>query len=1150
MSDKKVNFNVQNNYGISYEGYKSDFGFTGIKTTLNNFKTKNNDIEELDLNLDNDVKAIENSTSDWLSSAKDCLEQLRMANNEEIEKLETENASLEKKYQSFLKTIPSNSERDQLIKELEEQLNVLNENSKYYYRIGPDEEKLKLEGQLSKLQKEKEAEQLKYIEEHPDEFKSFMGMSFEEYNQKLATNETAILEFKAKDYQLRQQAKEMPYLEIMMTEDFQNYMLNYNGDNLQFMGKSIIKDEVEYLTDDQILMFSYLYEKKGIKEANAYLEAIEDKINQAKGMAEARLFLSRITDEEGNVDVGALEYTLLTVGQGMWNGIENFGEGFENLFDITSDGMITDNQYAQQFILQGLSELQESGQVSDFVDDTYQISTSIGNMLPGSLISILTGGTGGYILMGMSAAGNAKNQALVSMSDNKALAYLYGAFNGASEAVVGKLLGNIPGLNEGAKFAAKEILSEGVEEFTQTFVDAGLKAVIFGETPELGSLTEEAIQSFIYGCITSGIMTGSQTAINFTVNGVKYTYGNINEMINAYNDGKITSIDTNTTTDIKNKVDRYNQLMETINSEGYQNWYFDNFGAGEIHAPEDTSSQFYHIKQEYEVLNREIIQLAKQKGISKAELLSSNNGDNSYKMQNDSSVATSNINTQNSSASYETFKKQILQGISAMNSKYCTIPDIGMRNLKKYLDTGDSLCLSSAGNFRKNATSMPRDILIKIYNETITERNAKRTNTSKQSVIESDIISIIEKHDQKYNLGLLEYNAVESLLKFINPNDKNYGRFAVISSNAGGRSILKKYTPSQIALGLSSLGYYIENVSIDNSSLKSTNLKQMSEWYDANSSSKYGVDQGAIEDLCVYKLNGEKYNYRDARKIVNEAMKNGMPIPKFCKLGSQEYMNLKDKLTNMGFSKGDASIILSSVNDAGACSYASLANEIFFSFRNNIDLFEKKFGYSYYKNGDINSGVNDTELLLDLYLFANDIKNGGRFIVGNRLINIGNTIDVFGRNILDSEEQVFMSIGNVGRKNEIIDRFLKSKDINFGYSSSTINNWDCAYYNDYQFEKLKQELTKYVVDGYTLSMDYFYLPKYNDKIIRMKNIDGRGRDYTTADWLEGFGHSVTITGMNNEGFIISSWGAKYVIPFDDLKNGGRFNINISKIDLT
>ena len=549
--NEKINVSMGKNYNITTPTSNSSNiigGITNINTSVtkqvsDKFKNFSTTVEEMDLNLTNDIETIENSSSNWLSSSSEILEQLRTLNNEEIEKLQSEIDGYEKKYQDYLSNIHTNLESE--VQGLESQTYRLQLHlNTHPYAVGVETQISNLKQQLSGLKRVELAEKIQYISKHPDEFKSFMGISYEEYTQKIELNEITIKELQAKDYQLRQIAKEIPYLEIMDSEDFQNYLLSYEGSSEFCTALLRQLDYLDYLDEEQLTMFNYLNDTKSQVEAVDYLKAIKDKINQAKGREEAELFFSKILDEEGNVDVGWLEYNLKTSWQGLCNGTENFGEGFENLFDFTSDGMMTDNQYAQQFILQGLSELQSEGQLPKYIDDNYQISTSIGNMLPGSVISILTGGTFGNVLMGVSAAGNAKNDALVSMNDNKALAYLYGTLNGTSEAVLGKIMGNIPGLNEAAKFAGKEILSEGAEELIQTYVDAGLKTIIYGETPDLGELSEEAFQSFLYGCITSGIMTGGQAGIGFTINGTKYAYNSLNDLINAYAEGKIATVNT------------------------------------------------------------------------------------------------------------------------------------------------------------------------------------------------------------------------------------------------------------------------------------------------------------------------------------------------------------------------------------------------------------------------------------------------------------------------------------------------------------------------------------------------------------------------------------------------------------------------------
>ena len=568
MLDNRINSNMNKNYAVSFAETPVGGNVSSVKAPVNNttnlantidnnaieravnrsfanIKTTVNEamnaarrhsivVEEIDFsdvsNLSSvnssKVMDIDNLTEQWL-------EILRKSVDDSVSELEQEKSELIAKYNEFVAPAAKKNEWYSLI------FTNFAQNPDNLYSIGQYQQN-----------KEDNVDILnsKYIAEHAAEFKEIMGMTLEEYNQKIAELDTNIAYLRAYDYTLRQQAKEMPYIQIMETEEYKNYISN-NKNSQNTMNYTYLKN-IDYLTQDQIDMCNYLYNTQGNKAVNTYLEAIEDKINQAKGLKEAEEFLESITDKEGNIDADLLTIAL-TSGKGIFDGIENFGEGFENLFDFNSDGIKTDNQYAQMFILQGLKE---SGALDNFVlSNTYQISTSIGNMLPGTVISILTTSTIGQICMGLSAAGNAKNDALINGS-TKLQAYIYGSLSGASEAVIGKLLGNIPGLNESAKFAVKEILSEGTEEFVQEYVDAGLRAMVLGESIDLTDLNENALKSFIYGCVTSGIMTGGQTALNVTIGGVQHTLNNINELITLYKEHSISD-----------KITRYNETYMAPN---------------------------------------------------------------------------------------------------------------------------------------------------------------------------------------------------------------------------------------------------------------------------------------------------------------------------------------------------------------------------------------------------------------------------------------------------------------------------------------------------------------------------------------------------------------------------------------------------------
>lgn len=384
-------------------------------------------------------------------------------------------------------------------------------------------------------------------------------------------------------YDLKQKRKELPYIEIMNSDDFIHYTDSNRNNFLNNISSSEVKSVyLNFLEEDEQKLCRYLYDTEGIDAVTNYLDAIEDKINQRKGKKEADDFLADITDESGDIDYNA--WTVLrTSGEGILDGIGNFFEGIANLSE--TEGMISANQYAQMYIIQYLTNTSgtyieklyqevfdkngeeaanefltsitdENGELDlekakvvltneqysklvskikndkyAYLDDIYQLGIGLGNMLPTicmtkllSTIPVLAPAAEyiGNFLMGLSAAGNAKNQALISGS-SLSTATIYAICVGSSEMCFGQLLGNIPGLNSNASLTLKGIFKEGLEEGLQEYIEAGLGAVLLGEEIDLGELTGDALKSFVYGCILSGELNICSAGIKVLVNGVKVT---------------------------------------------------------------------------------------------------------------------------------------------------------------------------------------------------------------------------------------------------------------------------------------------------------------------------------------------------------------------------------------------------------------------------------------------------------------------------------------------------------------------------------------------------------------------------------------------------------------------------------------------------
>lgn len=332
----------------------------------------------------------------------------------------------------------------------------------------------------------------------------------------------------------------------------------------------------------------------------------------------------------------------------------------------------------------------------------------------------------------------------------------------------------------------------------------------------------------------------------------------------------------------------------------------------------------------------------------------------------------------------------------------------------------------------------------------------------------------------------------------------------------------------------------VHSLILDKNTIKEENIvlnapKNQYEFLESFQKFEYGVNQGVLSNLCTYEYNGRSYSYSEAKSLINEAKENGNPLPIFNKVivSPKTYEKLKSKIMNYGFSDTDAEIILNLVDDAGACSYAATCTEIFHQFSNNPELFKETFGYDMYVDTTRGQRLNSPELLLDLYLFANDKKNGGK-LWENGEINkklLSGQLDPLGRELIDvSKNQIYMSGRN--KNKTVIEDFLQSKNPSLEYSSYTLS-WNNA-------EDCKWAVTQGMENGKSYCLDYYYNPdnKDTDTIIHMQSYNEEA--YSSVDtsiWSEGGGHSVQITGITDTGFIIASWGLKYHIPFSDLNFG-------------
>jgi len=261
-------------------------------------------------------------------------------------------------------------------------------------------------------------------------------------------------------------------------------------------------------------------------------------------------------------------------------------------------------------------------------------------------------------------------------------------------------------------------------------------------------------------------------------------------------------------------------------------------------------------------------------------------------------------------------------------------------------------------------------------------------------------------------------------------------------------------------------------------------------------------------------------------------------------LGTPEFKRLKKKLMQQGFTEYSAEMIIKGLDSKGACSYAAIANGIFATYRNNPSAFEKTFGYSMYTtNSKGKTILNTGELLLDMYTYMNNEAHGGSMFRNNSngtisVISISNERDVFNRPKMDAKNQQYLSYRGYGINSTAIESFLKSKKDYLSLNTNSIIQYGQRITTNNQMNTLAHTVMAELEHGNNVQLDIW---DNKGKAIVMHPMTPGAPSDTTAVW-EGGGHAVAVVGVTNYGFVVSSWGYKYLITYSDLMKK-KFQIN-------
>ena len=252
------------------------------------------------------------------------------------------------------------------------------------------------------------------------------------------------------------------------------------------------------------------------------------------------------------------------------------------------------------------------------------------------------------------------------------------------------------------------------------------------------------------------------------------------------------------------------------------------------------------------------------------------------------------------------------------------------------------------------------------------------------------------------------------------------------------------------------------------------------------------------------------------------------------KYQSSEYIKLQDYLTSKGMTTSESTNLLTFMNTTGVCSYTDIVNEILTSYRNNPKLFRSQFGYGLYTYTDGKKTLNGNQLLLDLYTYANTHYKGKDSFRPLFRESSDGSLHI---NSLDTSEQVYLEKDDY----KIVENFLKSKDESLSYEYKTK-----MYKPSLDPDKVKYRIKEALKNG-NVGITIFSKSQ-NEKYANNSNIE-LGEDGSTIlydptgeyqvdteSWDEGDSHAMLITGLTNKGIIVSSWGKKLVIDYEDLAN--------------
>ena len=285
-----------------------------------------------------------------------------------------------------------------------------------------------------------------------------------------------------------------------------------------FLRAEPVTERYAYDTGREADIYYALLGAGRVDDAKRYSKMMEAPLNQRAGVARAEEIQSR----------GSFGRTVGSINTSFNAGVMNAIQG--------AAGLLRDTPLTSPVTFAAQKLQQDATKGGRYV---YQATQTVGNMLPMIIASYAGGPAVGAATMGISVAGNARQEALAEGYSNEQ-ANTYGVLVGASEALLQYFLGGIGKLggvaseNLLAKIAtldsaferivatgAVHIGSEVLEEELQAFLEPAIASVVFGidyDAPNAEELAEIAIVTILSTAALEGGNIVSVEAKNKAIN--------------------------------------------------------------------------------------------------------------------------------------------------------------------------------------------------------------------------------------------------------------------------------------------------------------------------------------------------------------------------------------------------------------------------------------------------------------------------------------------------------------------------------------------------------------------------------------------------------------------------------------------------------